>query len=192
MDTPDTSTSQLVAPPRRLNLQEFAQRGRALHGSIAVAELPRLASSLHATEAQLGELQVRWSLRGELREQPGGAAQPVVRLRVRAELPMTCQRCLQASTQSIDDEAVLRLVDEEPELDPEEIESDEEAYCARHPVDVAELIEDQLILALPLVPMHASCPQPLPGGGEAPSAPEKASPFAVLAGLRGKPEPPAS
>lgn len=178
-----------AAAPRRLNLQEFAQRGQALHGSLSVAELPRLAASLHADAAQLRDLRVHWSLRGEMRELPGGAAQALVRLRVRAELPMTCQRCLQASPQPIDDEAVLRLVDDEPELDLEELESDEEAFCARHPVDVLELIEDQLILALPLVPMHASCPQPLApaGAGEAPAEPAAASPFAVLAALRNKP-----
>lgn len=178
------------APPRRLNLQEFARRGRSLRGSVAVSELPRLASALHADAQQLQRLQVQWSLQGELREPPGGGAQSLVRLRVHGALPMTCQRCLQAAEQPIDDEAVLRLVDEEPELDAEEVESLEEAFCARHPVDVLELIEDQLILALPLVPMHAACPQPLPVASADDDALQRpASPFAALAGLRKRNEP---
>ena len=174
------------AAPRRLNLKEFAQRRRSLQGSVAVAELPRLAAALHADAQQLGRLRVHWSLRGTLRSDPAGAEQALVSLRVKGELPMTCQRCLQASEQAIDDEVTLRLVDEEPELGTEELESPEESFCARHPVDVLELVEDQLILALPLVPMHARCPQPLPAGDavQRPAEAPAQSPFAVLAGLR--------
>ncbi len=183
------SDSLSAQPPRRLNLREFAQRGAALQGSVAVSDLPRLAASLHADAAQLRQLQVHWSLQGMLRPQPGGGEHALVRLHVRGALPMTCQRCLQAAQQDIDDEAMLRLVDDEPEIDAEELESVEEAFCARHPVDVLELIEDQLILALPLVPMHAACPQPLARPHEAAQdAAAAASPFAVLAALRGKPD----
>ena len=171
--------------PRRLNLKEFAQRGRELQGDVAVAALPRLAASLHGDASGLAGLRVHWELRGMLRDDASGQAQPLVRLRVRVELPLLCQRCLQTSWHRLDDSATLRLVDQEPELDAEELESDEEAFCARHPVDVAELIEDQLILALPLVPMHEECPQALPTRA-GPDAQQQApaSPFAVLAGLR--------
>ena len=52
-------------------------------------------------------------------------------------------------------------------------------------MDLADLVEDQLILALPLVPMHESCPQALPvQAGAVPAADAPVSPFAVLAGLR--------
>lgn len=171
--------------PRRLNLKDFAQRGRELRGSVAVAALPRLGASLHAEAAALAELRVRWELQGTVRDEASGQAQPLVRLRVQGELPMLCQRCLQTSWHPVDDTVVLRLVDQEPELDAEELESDEEAFCARHPVDLAELVEDQLILALPLVPMHESCPQALPVKAQAVQVEDvPASPFAVLAGLR--------
>ena len=168
--------------PRRLNLKEFALRAGALRGRVPVSALPRLASSLHAEPGQLTELRAMWELQGMVRYDAADRAQPLLRLRVQAQLPMLCQRCLQRCWHAVEDTVVLRLVDEEPELDAEELESEEEAFCARHPVDLAELVEDQLILALPLVPMHDSCPQALPTrAGEAPA---QASPFAVLAGLR--------
>ncbi|MDE2122033.1 MAG: DUF177 domain-containing protein [Betaproteobacteria bacterium] len=171
--------------PRRLNLKEFAQRGRELQGDVAVGALPRLAASLHGEASRLAELRVHWELRGMLRNGASGQAQLLVRLHVRGELPMLCQRCLQTSWHRLDDAVTLRLVDQEPELDGEELESDEEAFCALHPVDVAELVEDQLILALPLVPMHENCPQQLPArAGPRELEPAPASPFAVLAGLR--------
>ncbi|MDP1159869.1 YceD family protein, partial [Klebsiella variicola] len=57
----------------------------------------------------------------------------------------------------------------------------------RH-LDARELIEDELLLALPLVPRHANCPQPLPGAGEQaePEAEQRPNPFAALAALKRK------
>lgn len=180
----DTWASEPSAPPRRLNLREFARHAGGLRGSLALAGLPRLAASLCADARQLETLRVRWSLHGSLRTDAAGVEQARVSLHVEAELPMLCQRCLQAALQPVRDSVTLLLVDDEPELEAEEIESEEEAFCARHPVDVAELIEDQLILALPLVPMHPSCPQPLAAAGAPADASAPVSPFAVLAGLR--------
>ena len=56
-------------------------------------------------------------------------------------------------------------------------------------LDLHELVEDELILALPLVPRHDACPQPLaaPATAEEPLA-ERPNPFAALAALkRGEP-----
>jgi hypothetical protein len=58
-----------------------------------------------------------------------------------------------------------------------------------------ELVEDELLLAMPLVPMHAQCPQPIPLaagdrlGTAAKAAPQQAPrehPFAALAALKPK------
>ncbi len=177
---PDTA----APPPRRLNLHAFARAGRGLQGDIGLDALPRLAASLHGDARELRSLRVQWELLGRVDLEPGGQAVERVRLRVAGMLPLLCQRCLQGVLQRVDDSATLRLVDEEPSLDAEELESEEESFCARQPVDVLELIEDQLILALPLVPMHALCPQPLPAStGKLPEQDEP-SPFAVLARLR--------
>ena len=168
----------------RINLREFARRGATAEGHVALAAMPRLAAALCLGRDELARMQARWSLRGELRRDASGTDRPRIDLEVQAELPMTCQRCLQPSMQRVDEHASFRLVDAEPELTLEELEAEDEALCATQPVDVAELVEDQLILALPLVPMHDTCPQALPTRvGDAP-AQEPASPFAVLAGLR--------
>ena len=52
--------------------------------------------------------------------------------------------------------------------------------------DVIELLEDELLLALPLVPRHEACPQPLPMVAEPVEEPaeERANPFAALEALR--------
>jgi uncharacterized protein len=50
-------------------------------------------------------------------------------------------------------------------------------------------VEDELLLALPIVPMHERCPMPLPmAADEAPATEEtdRPHPFAALAALKGK------
>jgi uncharacterized protein len=58
-------------------------------------------------------------------------------------------------------------------------------------LDLTALVEDELILALPLVPRHETCPQPLPGQVATPSAGEPTDvpsatrrPFEALRALR--------
>lgn len=152
-----------------------------MEGSVAVGALARLAPSL---AGPADGLQAHWRLEGFLRTLPGGALQPMARLTVRAEVPMQCQRCLKPALQSIDDSALFRLVDVEPELTLEELEAEDEALCVEGAVDVLEYVEDQLILALPLVPMHDTCPLPATSGGDAQADAPRESPFAKLAQLK--------
>jgi len=49
-------------------------------------------------------------------------------------------------------------------------------------LDVAELVEDEILLALPVAPRHEKCG--LPGAAE---AGDRVNPFTVLGGLKGKP-----
>ncbi len=85
----------------------------------------------------------------------------------------------------IDEKVDFRLVANEPELTQAELEAEDEALPATEPVNVLDLIEDQLILALPIVPMHEHCPQ---GAGAEPAhaspvgeeAVERQHPFAHL------------
>jgi len=56
------------------------------------------------------------------------------------------------------------------------------------------LVEDELLLALPLVPMHARCPVPLVPTSDASTSPDAAAeparnPFAALAGYKRRPGP---
>ena len=177
----DSTITKSPTGELQLNLFEFAQRGQQLAGSVELADLPRLAASACATPEQLRQLQAGWQLRGWVRQQPGAPDQPMLELRVQAELPLLCQRCLQPALLAIEDQALFRLVEQEPELTMDELEADDEALCVQGATDLLPLIEDQLILALPLVPMHDSCPQPLPRGQQEQPL---VSPFAVLAGLK--------
>ncbi len=165
----------------RVDLHELAARAGALDGHVRLCVFQRLAQSL---AGPLEELQAQWRLEGFTRVMPGGALQPMARLAVAADVPMQCQRCLQPALQRIEDSVLFRLVDVEPALTLEELEAEDEALCVEGAVDVHAFVEDQLILALPLVPVHAVCPQPLDGGDDASHDAPRESPFAALAKLR--------
>ncbi len=162
-----------------VDLRALARRDARISGRSALAAMPRLAAALHEAP---GARQAQWTLHGSLRALPGGGSQPMAELTVRAVLPLQCQRCLRTVEEPIDERALFRLVDVEPELSDEELEAEDEALCADAPVVLRELVEDQLILALPLVPMHAACEPP--AAPEPADASPDASPFAVLQRLR--------
>jgi len=173
-------------PPHALALFDFARTDGELHGTVLLSALPRLRDLLVSDAVA----PVEWTLRGFQRALGGMRPQAMVTLRVHADLRLVCQRCLQEMIQEIDDAAEFRLVVGEPPLTLEELEAEDEALPAEDPVDVLELIEDQIILALPLVPMHAVCPGHQTAG-QSPPLPdasvrvERQHPFANLRELMG-------
>ena len=114
-----------------------------------------------------------------------GAGRGVVVGRVRAVLPLQCQRCLGTLEHEVDASVSLMLVS-----DADAVRDLPEPYDALPVMDgwvvPAEMIEDELLLSLPQIPMHGvgAC---VAGASEAPhvSVPsERRNPFEVLAGLK--------
>ena len=98
-------------------------------------------------------------------------------------------------TVQLDVQPSLRFVHGEAQAEALDEDSDEDVLALTPSLDLLPLIEDELILALPLVPRHEVCPQPLPmsaGADELASADEAEHAFAGLSSLlrdggRGKP-----
>lgn len=155
--TSHQTSSESSLPPRALALFDFARGGGTIQGRVQLSAMPRLMALLSESREDLSP--ISWSLRGDQRERVGLRPQPMVHLHVRGELPLTCQRCLQGLLFGVDEAVDFRLVADEPALTQAELEAEDEALPATEPVNVLELIEDQLILALPIVPMHERCPQ---------------------------------
>lgn len=150
----------------------FALDERSLQGQVALADMARLSDVL--VEA-VGE--AVWTLYGE--RDVGG--KPFLRLEVRAQPVVRCQRCLTGLEWEFDHVSVLRLVRPGTPIGDEDLENDEyDTIEAQPDLDVIALIEEEMLLALPLAPVHESCEPPRPQGGN-----DKKSPFDVLASLRG-------
>ncbi len=155
-----------------IDAREFAGAGEVLEGVLPVAGFERLAGLLSGKNGE-----VRYRLRGTR----DALNRPALGLEFETAVEVTCQRCLQPFTLPLAGANRLRLVDREPEWTGEEIEAAEEddEIVASAALDVAELVEDEVLLALPLAPRHARCEV---AGGKADLGRE--SPFKVLEKLK--------
>ena len=168
--------------PRHLDLLRFAASGGALSGEWPSAALDRLA--IDAPPAGAGA--VRWSARGERRAVTGGEPEHWLHLRADTVVRLVCQRCLQELDHPLSAERAIRWVADEAEAErlDEESEDDVLALPAQGRVDLQSLVEDELILNLPLVPRHEVCPEPLPLPVDDLDDEEPANPFQALAALK--------
>ncbi len=152
----------------------FAREGRVLEGSLDLAALPRLADLLLAREGQLV-----YRLEGRVSTDN----KPQLWLVVSGLLPLGCQRCLERVDHELEVDSLLELIDDEADLTQDDLEDDSRDFIvADKSLDVAALIEDEVILALPAVPQHLDCALPEGGQGNA-----KVSPFSALAALKKTP-----
>ncbi|WP_428828056.1 YceD family protein [Azonexus sp. IMCC34842] len=107
----------------------------------------------------------------------------MLHLEVSGVIPLACQRCLNAVPHELDVDSLLELVPEGADLSQDELEDDTRDFLpVARELDVVELVEDEILLALPVAPRHEKCG--LPGAAD---AGERVRPFATLAGLKGKP-----
>ena len=151
---------------------QFARSGSVREGTLETGQLPRLAE-LHVTVRRAG-----FRLSGAI----NGNGKPVLNLRASAEGSMPCQRCLGQVdlVLAVDAELVLSRSLEEIETADDEVDR----VLADRTMDVARLVEDELILELPMVPRHESCAPAVAAKVLDASSGGKPSPFAALAALK--------
>jgi uncharacterized protein len=152
----------------------FARDGRVLEGALAVEDLDRL----HDLLAEIGG-EVAFRLTGF----EGESGEPMLHLEVSGVLLLACQRCLEAVPCDLDVDSLLELIPEGAELSQDELEDDTRDFLpVVRELDVVELVEDEILLGLPVAPRHEKCG--LPGAA---NAGERINPFAKLSALKGKP-----
>lgn len=172
-------------------------------GSFALADLPRLRDLL------VGEaLAAAACVAFEVAFRRDEARRPVVLGRVKAVLPLECQRCLGVVEHGVDVPVRLMLM-QGAEVTRDPPEPYEPLPVSGERIGLAELIEDELLLALPQIPLHppGTCRTAVcraggqtpevagPGQREAPTetapgqvTPDRPNPFAVLVGWKPGPD----
>jgi len=151
---------------------DFAKTGARRQGEWPLEDFPRLHDLLHASSG---------SLRYELRGVPEEQGRPALRLRLEGVLQLVCQRCLGALEFPFRIETALLLAATQSEIDAEPIEAEgPERIVAGREMPVHDLIEDELLLAMPIAPRHERC-----AGQRAQAAGATHAPFAGLRGLMG-------
>jgi uncharacterized protein len=155
--------------PRRL-----AESGTTISGTLPLARLRRLGESLADTQ---GDVSV-WLEFGL-----NGRGRPSVRGRLSVTVRLVCQRCL--APYELPLAAPVRLTVVRADREAGEM-GDEEALVAEEgPIALSDLVEDELILALPQIPTHpwGTCHSADPGGAAPEATGDRQRPFAALAAL---------
>jgi uncharacterized protein len=150
---------------------EFARSGSSLERRIEIRAMPRLAGLLVATE---GSLLVRLAGR---RTEDGKSW---LQLDVVGEVELCCQRCLGGLRHELRIRSRLQLVGPGEEWPDEDLADDSaDAIEAERCLALSSLVEDEVLLALPIAPRHEQCEAP-----SANAAGNGSSPFAALAALK--------
>ena len=173
--------------PLHLDVERFARDGAALEGVWPLASLERLAESQAEGAAPAGQA-LRWRASGQRFERVGAPAEVWLHLDARATVRLVCQRCLQAMEVPLEIDRSFRFVRDENEAAELDAQVEEDILVLSRSLDLRELVEDELLLALPLVPRHEDCRHPAAGLAGVPAADEGPSerphPFAALAALK--------
>lgn len=74
---------------------------------------------------------------------------------ISGEVGLTCQRCLGSMPYAVEVERTLYLARNEAELERLDALPDSDAIQAGERLSLVELVEDEVLLSLPLAPMHA-------------------------------------
>jgi len=170
--------------PRAIELLAFCRSGDTLQGEWPQAGMARLAGSLAAAAPDAPA--VRWLASGQLHAVAGGEAEVWLHLTASTTVQLQCQRCLQNVTQALQIDRRFRFVRGEAAAARLDEASEEDVLELPPRLDLHALTEDELILALPLVPRHERCPTPLPlrDDTNVPAEAPAPNPFAALAALR--------
>ncbi|MGE8655259.1 MAG: YceD family protein [Achromobacter sp.] len=184
---------QIIKP---IDAFAFAHSGKEAQGTIPLVRLTRAVDGLPEQPAGDAGL-VTWSVRGEMGKTGLLHGQPLLRIHVRANPVVVCQRCNEPFAYPVDSEVLLQLVKSEADLDDGSSHGDHaagfddededggdggeaasagngfvsnqpEKVVGSHHFDLLAQIEDELILSVPYVPKHDVCPGAQANAGEAP------------------------
>ena len=124
----------------------FAKKSESLQGKIAVASFERLRESLAPSQGE-----IEFYLQGTL----DSRHRPSLKLAITGKVQLTCQRCLADLPYKLELVSRIVLVVNETDLpDLDEEDPDVDVVVASGKMNIQNLLEDEIILALPLAPKH--------------------------------------
>lgn len=164
--------------PKKIDPRKLAERGVRIEGEILLGALPNLVTMLADKEG---------SLKVDLQFENDEQRIRTIKGTAGGKVSMTCQRCLEPVEIEIEAKFNLAVAPTEEHAkslpryyDPLIVEGDE--------LELPGMVEEELILSLPIVPYHDDCSVQTSFGDEASTdsdpVSEKPNPFSVLASLK--------
>ena len=161
--------------PKCFDARKACVKELELSGLVKASALPRLASVVSCEDTTISA-SLRF-LRDEQRRF-------VVSAEVAGEVGVRCERCLEIMPLEVKAQSTLMLCSSDEQAQQCPIQYEPLVYTGEE-LGLYEVIEEELLLALPVAPMHeAMCVEALPDVEAGPIVEDrKPNPFAVLANL---------
>ena len=180
---------ELSPDPKALNRIDFcAPQSYQGAGFLEIAALPRVAEEASSVEPGDG---FHWEFKTHFADSPGSEPRQILELVVKGRIHLVCQSCLQDCGLDLAQKSRFVMVATEEEADAFPMEDDQqEPLVASQHFDLLGLIEDEILLSMPLIPKHpkGACQAHIAsfgGSSEATGAPEKPqNPFNVLKNMK--------
>ncbi len=180
---------ELSTDPKALSRIDFcAPQSYQGAGFLEISVLPRVAEEASSIEPGDG---FHWQVKTHFAHSPGSEPQQILELAIKGRIHLVCQSCLADCGLDLAQESRFVLVTTEEEADAFPMEDDQqEPLVASQQFDLLGLIEDEILLSLPLIPKHpAGACQPHASsfgvGAEVDDASEKPqNPFNILKNMK--------
>lgn len=168
-----------------MSVDAFARSMGTLSGQDLLSSYPRL---MRETQGLGGINVLSWSARGIVQQDALGTDQFWLYVTVQVLVPLTCQRCLLPAEVPVVIERSFRFVGTEDEAAAQDAEAEEDVLALSDEFSLSDLIEDEVLMELPLIPKHEVCPVPVKlavaDAGFEIAQSERQQPFAVLGQLK--------
>lgn len=197
--------------PQALDIFALARAAGHAEGTLALSQLSRMVTEVPAdAPGEAHAMRFSWSATGYMQgrdDASGRAVQtPHLHLQVEGAVWLDCQRCLAPFEQPLAVDAHYRIVASEAALGQIDPEDEVDAIVGSRRFDLVDLIDEEIALAVPMVPKHEICPvvhESLASGADGADAVDleqidalearlreqadaaRQRPFAALAGLAG-------
>lgn len=177
--------SRIQRLPVEVDPFKLVEQRRQFEGRMPLSDFPRLQDLLYAGESAVNDKLVTVKLefmRNETRL-------AVIKGQISAEMQMICNRCLDATALKVETQSEVVLVGSDAQA--ERLQDSFDVWLVEDQTMILkDFIEDELLLALPLVIAHDECEparkliEALPDQECSEEQQEKANPFAALKDLK--------
>jgi uncharacterized protein len=124
---------------------DFVRNTRTHHGKIKLDGFVRLQDYLSDSQGKL-----EYKVSGTLDKN----GKPIIQVTIKGTINLHCQRCLDGLAHVLDIQTAILLVENESELSRLDGTESVDGILTASDTDVLALIEDEIILSLPISPRH--------------------------------------
>lgn len=177
--------------PAQIEPFKWAEQAYAWTGTLPLSRFARVArEAVEPVEQQLVTIDCKLSLDAYYRLVWLDAT-------LSTAVPLQCQRCLEVVTVQLDSQVRLAIIEDEALIDRLDEDADfiilgeSEAstkgdFSTPAVLNLLTILEDELLLLMPLSPKHDACEHKHQPAAQAVEIEQKENPFEVLASLKGK------